>query len=540
MFNLTANSGGISAGVFGHLRFENMTIYGNGGAGLWARTYDSVYMVNCDVYANCDSLDAGSPGGDGDGFVASARGGSNGDNSDTTRVTYIEGCRAYWNSDDGFDIGTIKQLVFINNWSFANGRMNGDGTGLKLSYSWMLDQNSRVVSNNITAYNQKEGDLSGAGMSETNLYDEVRGPRANYFNNFSYKDYCSYTHALGYWHCDSIFFAKDVYRNNISYAPTNPSGTQAFFGCCDYGDPSPYVVASDNTFLIGELAAAVNNPAFTVTDDDFVSLDSAELRLPRKSSGALPDITFSRLVGGSDMKSEGMDVGMSSTPDIGIDWAYLDSNLGIDSTATNITGFVLSEQESASVIDTVNHTVTIKVTYGTSLTSLSPTILLDEGATISPTSGTATNFTSPVEYTVTALDGITTQVWTVTVTVDESADAPTLTTSAVTIKTAISAILGGNVSSTGGAAITARGICWGTSANPTTSNNVIPRNGQTGSFTAVLRGLSGGTTYYVRSFATNSAGTSYGSQVSFTTPNYSPAKHNGLVIVQNGKIIIER
>ena len=42
MFNLTANSGGISAGVFGHLRFENMTIYGNGGAGLWARTYDSV------------------------------------------------------------------------------------------------------------------------------------------------------------------------------------------------------------------------------------------------------------------------------------------------------------------------------------------------------------------------------------------------------------------------------------------------------------------------------------------------------------------
>ena len=67
--------------------------------------------------------------------------------------------------------------------------------------------------------------------------------------------------------------------------------------------------------------------------------------------------------------------------------------------------------------DAVNHTINIEVAYGTVVTELTPTIILSSGATISPTSGTAQDFTNPVIYSVTAQDGTTAQDWTVTVTV---------------------------------------------------------------------------------------------------------------------------
>lgn len=76
---------------------------------------------------------------------------------------------------------------------------------------------------------------------------------------------------------------------------------------------------------------------------------------------------------------------------------------------------------------------------------------------------------------------------------------------------------GGNVTSDGGATVTEKGICWSTSQNPTTSNSKAAAGSGNGNFPASMTGLSAGTTYYVRSYATNSAGTGYGAQVSFTT-----------------------
>jgi hypothetical protein len=95
---------------------------------------------------------------------------------------------------------------------------------------------------------------------------------------------------------------------------------------------------------------------------------------------------------------------------------------------------------------------------------------------------------------------------------------PTLTTSNIISITDSSAISGGNISSNGGAAITDRGIVWGISQNPTLPSTDTTKNGTgTGLFTSNLRGLNGSTTYYVRAYATNAAGTSYGGQVSFQT-----------------------
>ena len=100
---------------------------------------------------------------------------------------------------------------------------------------------------------------------------------------------------------------------------------------------------------------------------------------------------------------------------------------------------------------------------------------------------------------------------------------PVVTTAPVSTITGISASGGGDVTSSGGDPVTDRGICWATFADPTISNCNPPSPTHdgfgTGSFTSAITGLISGTTYHVRAYATNSTGTGYGNDVSFTTQN---------------------
>ena len=99
----------------------------------------------------------------------------------------------------------------------------------------------------------------------------------------------------------------------------------------------------------------------------------------------------------------------------------------------------------------------------------------------------------------------------------DPARQPTLTTSAVVNFTSNTAVSGGNITSDGGDAITAKGVCWSINQNPTIADNLTVDGTGTGDFTSNLSGLTPGTTYYVRAYATNSAGTAYGAQESFAT-----------------------
>jgi uncharacterized protein (TIGR02145 family) len=94
---------------------------------------------------------------------------------------------------------------------------------------------------------------------------------------------------------------------------------------------------------------------------------------------------------------------------------------------------------------------------------------------------------------------------------------PSVTTDFISNITANSATCGGNVTDDGGATVTARGICWSISQNPTVDDSHANDISDTGSYSINLTGLSGNITYYVRAYATNIAGTTYGSQLSFTT-----------------------
>lgn len=94
---------------------------------------------------------------------------------------------------------------------------------------------------------------------------------------------------------------------------------------------------------------------------------------------------------------------------------------------------------------------------------------------------------------------------------------PVVTTAAVNTITPASAKTGGNITSDGGASVTARGVCWNTAANPTISNSKTSDSTGSGNFTSIITGLAPATTYYVRAYATNSEGTAYGDEVSFAT-----------------------
>jgi hypothetical protein len=98
-----------------------------------------------------------------------------------------------------------------------------------------------------------------------------------------------------------------------------------------------------------------------------------------------------------------------------------------------------------------------------------------------------------------------------------SATEPVLTTTEVTSITSTDATSGGNISSDGGATVIARGVCWSADPIPTLSDDFTSNETGTGSFSSSITGLTPKTTYYVRAYATNSVGTTYGNELSFTT-----------------------
>jgi len=117
----------------------------------------------------------------------------------------------------------------------------------------------------------------------------------------------------------------------------------------------------------------------------------------------------------------------------------------------------------------------------------------------------------------------------------QTMNVPTLTTASITDISSTGAKTGGNVSSDGGAAVSARGIVWGTSTNPTIALSTKTSDGiGTGSFQSTITGLTVNVRYFVRAYATNSIGTSYGNETSFTAFTF------GTVTGANGRIWMDR
>lgn len=339
-------------------------------------------------------------------------------------------------------------------------------------------------------------------------------------NNIFYNNYPSSEYDLTpcitiNWGC----YSNLTIDNNLYYT-ADANQTAFTISYPPYGSGGAYTLAQYATYQ----AATHQDYNSVFADPKVVSSSDLHLQSTSPAVGAGANVGLERDYDGNLW---------ASPPSIG---AY-EYSAG-DITATDIVSFTLAQQTGAATINSTNHTVMIQVSHGTTVTSLSPTITLSPGATVSPTSGTSADFTNPVTYTVTAEDGTTTQEWIVTITVETPASLPVVVISDVVVSP-INVIVDGEITSDGGGTVSARGICWGLTASPTTSGSHTSDGTGTGSFTGTITGLPMGIVYYVRTYATNESGTSYSSDVTFIIPIFR-MRYYGKFVKYNGKYIIVR
>jgi hypothetical protein len=270
---------------------ENCTSYNSGRRGFYVYRSDEVYLLNCDSYNNCDSLDTSYRGGGGDGFLVW----DNGVSEDIGKKVVLRNCRAWNNSDDGYDIETEGLIVVEGCWALNNGYLDGDGMGFKFGLKDIQTEGvTKILTNCVSAFNTVNGFTTNDRNAVTNpmhVYNNVAyGNGRNGFLVFETSE--SDTREL-----------QRIYRNNISY--NNVYDIRAL---------DAQYTHSHNTW----------DSDVTLNDGDFISLDSSGITGDRMPDGSIPYTPFLRLVGGGDLIDAGLDVGLEYSgraPDLGA-WEY--------------------------------------------------------------------------------------------------------------------------------------------------------------------------------------------------------------------------
>ena len=411
---------------------ENCNVYNIHGHGFESMYGNNIYFKNCDAYECCDSLWS-SPGQQGTGFSAN-------NPSGRSSPVYFYGCRAWKCSDQGFSFGSVS-LVSVNRcWSFNNGDLVGGGHGFKLGYTVALEtiDPQRIVTNCIAAYNRESGITTNTNVTKV-------AQALNIYNNTVYKNGWDGWALGGYGiyiyntaSSDALELLQ-VFKNNISY--DNEVGN---------------IYVATNALYTHEYNSWDDPPDVTVTDGDFISVDSAGLAGARTAWGGLPILTFLHIAEGSDLIGAGVNVEN-----------YYDGDSLYHNIPPDLGAFAYSAVEP-----------------------------------------------SPPEY-------------------------PQVTT-AITSIASIRVIATGTSIDDGGGEVSAKGICWDTSTNPTTSDNIVPAGSGTDDFSCTLI-VPANTTIYVSAYVTNETATTYGAVVQVDTPLTSPVlDDSGNILVDGaGNIIIE-
>jgi len=278
--------------------FHHVTQIGQDIPGEYVITYDTLRVINCDIYDCFDAL-TDPPGNGADGFKYGSNSGG---------YALFQGNRAWNCSDDGYDLGGQGTVIIENCWSFNHGFENAlDGDGFK--FGGPLDSVGypiRIVRNNLAVFNWGIGffdlEYNGYYRNESRIY-----------NNTAYKN--SYSNNLSggfsgvpYDGNSNSPWMLSKYRNNISY--------DNFDVIADLGVYTWYEEHHNTWDAVANSQAPFNEYTDTVTvsDADFVlaggsTADSitavAQLKQPRQSDGSLPVITFMHLVEGSDLIDAG-------------------------------------------------------------------------------------------------------------------------------------------------------------------------------------------------------------------------------------------
>lgn len=284
----TGHTQSINVALFGgsNCRIEQVNMHDGMGIGVYATKGHDNLVLNCDAYNNYDPVSEDARGGNCDGFGFHLK-----DTGATGNV--ISGCRAWRNSDDGFDlINNYAPVTIENCWAWENGydadmNSRGDGTGIKSGGFGMKphakapDEIPRNIIRNCLAYaNKNQGiyanhHLGGLDFDSNTAYRNRRN-----FNMVCRKSADEAIDVDGYRH---------RLTNNISFEPGDKNAD------CVNIDKNRSILTNNN------FSAGIN-----LTTSDFESLDASQLLMPRKADGSLPEITFLRLKPESEAAKAGM------------------------------------------------------------------------------------------------------------------------------------------------------------------------------------------------------------------------------------------
>jgi hypothetical protein len=276
--------------------YEMLSMHDGQAIGFFLREGSNNLILNCDAYRNHDSTSENGRGGNTDGFGNHPQKGS-------VNNVY-KGCRAWFNSDDGYDcINASEATVFDHCWAFYNGystsfKSLGDGNGFKAggyAYRPANEIATPIPRNTIMFCLSVNNKVNG-------FYSNHHRQGSDWYNNSAYMNATNYNmlNRLPDNSSDVPGFAHKM-RNNLGFAARGAEVSNL--------DSSKSDVTS-NYF----------NLPVTVTAIDFVSLDTALLTAPRQVDGSLPDNGFMRLKPNSKLIDKGEKVGFpynGAAPDLG-------------------------------------------------------------------------------------------------------------------------------------------------------------------------------------------------------------------------------
>jgi hypothetical protein len=284
--------------------YEQLSMYDGQGIGFFLTSGSNNLILNCDAYRNYDYISkagGGVNGGNVDGFGSHPSKGSTGN--------VFRGCRAWFNSDDGYDcINAFESTVFENCWAFYNGYSPGfvkraDGNGFKAGgyASRPFPALPEPIPRNTVRF-------CLAVMNKANgFYSNHHLEGSDWFNNTAYRNGTNYNMLNRKAKTEDQYLIdgpgyNHVMKNNISFAPQGKDIDKIDSARC---------TLDQNSFL---------EDGVTLSADDFVSLDTTLLTAPRRPDGSLPEIDFMQLKPTSKLIDNGSDTGLpfyGKAPDLG-------------------------------------------------------------------------------------------------------------------------------------------------------------------------------------------------------------------------------
>lgn len=281
--------------------FENIAVHDGMAIGFYLVRGVNNLVLNCDAYNNYDTVSDGGKGGNVDGFGGHTKANSYGN--------VFRACRAWYNSDDGFDLINSSEAVTIEHcWSFYNGyrpgtfTAAGDGSGFKSGGYGMSENPSvpaivprHVVRFCLAYYNRSQGFYANHHLGGINWHNNTAYQNPSNYNMLNRKSAAEEVDVPGYGHnlC-----------NNISYLPRTAANH----------------IINVNTTSSSLITNSFYPAGMDVSAGDFISLDAKQLTLPRKADGSLPEITFLKPKPDSKLIDKGTKLGYAysgNAPDLG-------------------------------------------------------------------------------------------------------------------------------------------------------------------------------------------------------------------------------